>query len=525
MAKLPPEKERAYRLKAVIDIGSTSIRMVVAQVHADGTFKSLDTLNQSVAIGSDTFTRGRISRSTISECVKVLRNFSSVLREYHIDLQNDVHAVATSAVREARNREEFIDRIYMATDINVQAIEGTEVNRLTFLAIQPVLKECPALRKNKLLIAEVGGGNTELLGLDDGRVSFAHIYRMGSFRLREAMESQEGSAARKREVLRMETDAGVRQCRDAVPRGEKDLTLLLMGGEARFAAHTAVPDWNERSLVEMKTADLEKLAEKILDQDVEKLVRKYHLTIEDAQTLGPALLAYVTLAKAFSLKKVSICGASLRDGLLSEAATGGSWSEDFVDQILHSVHEVGRRYKLDRAHADCVTHIARALFRAMQAEHKLSYRYEVILTVAAQLHDVGMFIGSSSHHKHSQYIIEHSDLFGLGEEDIRLIALVARYHRRANPRQGHAGYDTLPRSQRLVVNKLAAILRAADAFDRSHTESISDIRIAVSEEEVVVEVPKPGDYTAEKRALVGKAKLFEQVFGRTIILRSKRRQG
>ncbi|QBG47067.1 Ppx/GppA family phosphatase [Verrucomicrobia bacterium S94] len=515
----------AYQLKAVIDIGSTSIRMVVAEVFRNGTFRTLDTLNQSVSIGSDTFTRGRISRSTIADAVKVLRNFASVLKEYNIDPQKDVSAVATSAVREARNRDEFIDRVSMATDFEVQVIEGTEVNRLTFLAIRPILNKYSSLRKNRLLVAEVGGGSTELLGLDEGRVSFAHIYRMGAYRLREAMDDQEGSDARKREVLQMEIDSNIRQCRDAVPRDGVPLSLLLMGGEARFTAQMVEEDWDEQTVIEIKVGDLEKLADRILPMDVEKVVRKYHMTLEEAQTLAPALLTYVKLAQAFGLKKVFICGASLRDGLLTEAASGETWSEDFVEQVLHSVHEVGRRYQLDQNHADCVTEIARAIFRALKSVHKLGFRHEVILTVAAQLHDVGMFIGSSSHHKHSQYIIENSDIFGLGEEDIQLVALVARYHRRANPRPGHPGYGTLSRKNRLTVNKLAAILRAADAFDRSHTQAIRNVKVIVAEEEVVVETTQTGDFTAEKRALAGKAKLFERVYGRTMILRARRRRG
>ena len=519
------EHSTPYDLKAVIDVGSTSIRMVVAQVYEDGTFQTLDTLNQSVAIGSDTFTRGRISRSTISDAVKVLRNFSAVLREYNIDLQKDVRAVATSAVREARNRDEFLDRIYMSTGINMEVIEGTEVNRLTFLAIHPVLQANAVLQKGRLLVVEVGGGSTELLGLDQARVSFAHTYRMGSFRLRETMDEHESSEARQNEVLRMEIDAGVRQCRDVVPKDGVKHSLLLMGGEARFAAHTLLEDWNEQTLAELKVSDVAKLADHVLKMDIEKVMRKYHLAAEDAHTLGPALKAYAKIAETFEMKQVRICGVSLRDGLLTEAATGASWSDDFVEQILHSVREVGRRYQQDQAHADCVTDIARTLFQALEPEHRLSYRYGVILTVAAQLHDVGMFIGSSSHHKHGQYIVQNSDVFGLGEEDIQLAALVARYHRGAAPRLSHPGYDTLPREKRLVVNKLSAILRAADALDRSHTQAIRKVKVLVKEEEVVVEVPKAGDFSAEKRALVGKGKLFEQVYGRTLILRARRRQG
>ncbi|VGO13258.1 Exopolyphosphatase [Pontiella desulfatans] len=518
-----PNTNPDYELKAVVDIGSTSIRMVVAQIHPDGTFQTLDTLNQSVAIGSDSFTRGSIARSTIEDCVKVMRSFSMVLKEYNIDLRSGVRAVATSAVREARNRDEFLDRIYMATDINVEVIEGAEVNRLTFLGIRPLLKTNASLRSGNLLVFEVGGGSTEFLGLEDGRVEFAHTYRMGAFRLRENMDAQLGSEARRLELLKMEIDVGVRQCRDAVAQESGKHVLLLMGGEARTAANVLHKERGKGSLSALKVVELARLAEKVLGMDVEKVARKYHLPFKDAQTLGTALLAYVRLAEVFGLKKVHVCDVTLRDGLLAEAALGTAWTEDFVEQILNSVREVGRRYQLDEAHAECVKGNALAIFHAMQNEHRLGYRYEVILTVAALLHDVGVFIGTSSHHKHAKYIIEYSDLFGLGEEDVALTALVARYHRGAVPRGSHPGYDSLSREQRLVVNKLAAMLRAADALDRSHTQAIRGVKVVLGEGQVILEAERPGEYAAEKRALVSKGKMFEQVYGRTVALRAKRR--
>lgn len=514
-----------YELKAVVDIGSASIRMVVAQISADGTFQALDALSQNVAIGSDTFTKGRISRSTIQDCVKVMRSFSAVMREYNIDLRSGVRAVATSAVREARNRDELLDRIYMATDINVEVIEGAEVNRLTFLGIRSLLESNAALRQGHLLVAEIGGGSTEFLGLENGRVEFAHTYRLGAFRLRENMDAQQGSAARRLELLQLEIETGVRQCREAVEDASGKHHLLLMGGEARVAARLLLKGWDGAGVATLKVAEVSRLAAKVLDMEVEKVARKYQLPYEDAQTFGTALLSYVKLAEAFGLKRIYVCAVTLRDGLLAEAASGTAWTEDFVDQILNSVREVGRRYQLDEAHAECAKQNALAIFHAMQGEHRLEYRYEVLLTVAALLHDVGMFIGNSSHHKHSQYIILNSDLFGLGKEDVMLTALVVRYHRRALPRNSHADYAALSREQRLVVNKLAAILRAADALDRSHTQAISGVDVILRDDEVVLEVKGTGDFTAEKQALASKGKLFEQVYGRRIVLRSNRRQG
>lgn len=515
----------AYRLMAVIDVGSTSIRMVVAQIFDDGHFEALDSLSQSVAIGSDTFTRGKISPETTEECVKVLCSFSAVLKEYKIDPDKGVRAVATSAVREASNRDPFLDRLYMASGINVTVIEGAEVNRLTFLGIQPLIEKHDALRSGPLLGVEVGGGSTELLGLEDGRVSFAHTYRLGAYRLSEAMAARSGSDAHRRELLDMEVEAGVRQCRETVDPASGKPSMLLMGGEARLAAKLILKEWDETSLVQLKIGELRKLAARILDTDEYQVGETYHLALEEAQTLGPALHVVVRLADAFKLKRVYICGVTLRDGLLAEAARGSAWTEGFTEQVLSSVHEIGRKYHYDEAHAECVTANALALFEAMRAEHRLGARYEVILKVASLLHDVGMFISTSGHHKHSMYLIENSEVFGLSERNVRLAALVARYHRRATPKPSHMDYSLLAREERLAVNKLAAILRAADALDRSHTQALRIAKVRLKAGQVEVQPSGDDDFRTEKRALVGKGKMFEQVYGRPVVLRTNRKRG
>ena len=524
-AKKQSSTDPAYRLAAVIDVGSTSIRMVVAQVFRDGHFEALDSLSQSVAIGSDTFTRGQISRATTEDCVKVLCNFSTVLAEYRIDPGSGVRAVATSAVREARNRDEFLDRLYMASGINVTVIEGPEVNRLTFLGIQPLLVMHEELRCGRVIGVEVGGGSTELLGLDDGRVSFAHTYRLGSYRLSEAMAARTGSDARRRELLELDVIAGVRQCCDALDAASGKAALLLMGGEARLAATLILKEWDERTLVQLKLSELKKLSARVQEMGAEQLVQKYHLALEEAQTLGPALVVILRLVMAFKQKRVFVCGVTLRDGLLREAASGNAWTDDFVEQLLSSVHETGRKYHFDEAHAECVTDHALKLFRAMQKEHQLEMRHEVILKVAGLLHDVGMFISTSGHHKHSRYLIENSEIFGLGRKTLKMAALVARYHRRAVPQARHSDYAVLPREERLAISKLAAILRAADALDRSHTQGLRDLTVRLKPGQVVVQPAAAGEFRAEQRALISKGKLFEQVFGRTVVLRTRRKRG
>jgi exopolyphosphatase/guanosine-5'-triphosphate,3'-diphosphate pyrophosphatase len=517
------QREVPYRLTSVIDVGSTSIRMVVAQVHEDGTCQLLDSLNQSVTIGRDTFTTGEISRGTIEDCVAGLRNFATVLREYGIQDAADIRAVATSAVGEARNRDEFLDRVYMGSGINVEAIDGAEINRLTFFAIRPLLGGMPALQRGPVMIAELGGGSTEILGLEDGRVAFAHTYRMGSYRLWEAVASMHVSGARQLDALDAEIESGVSRMGEMPGGRRKGLRLLLMGGEVRFAAMQLWGGWDGDSVVKLSVSDLSSLAESVLRLGVEKVGQRYHLALEEAQTLGPALRGYVRMAESFGVKGVFVCGVSLRDGLIAESALGSAWTEDFVAQILNSIRELADRYRIDQRHADCVTENALKLFDLLRGEHKLTRRHEVLLTVAAQLHDAGTYIGTSGHHKHSKYLIENSDIFGLSQRDIALVALIARYHRRALPRRSHVDYGRLPRADRLVLNKLAAILRVADALDRSHTQITQQMRMDLREGELVIEVPPGGSVAAERHSLATKGRMFEQVYGRVAVLRQRKR--
>jgi exopolyphosphatase/guanosine-5'-triphosphate,3'-diphosphate pyrophosphatase len=203
-------------------------------------------------------------------------------------------------------------------------------------------------------------------------------------------------------------------------------------------------------------------------------------------------------------------------------AGGGTWDERFTKQIIHSALEIGRHYHFDRKHAENVAVHARDIFRAMQTEHRMLPHYETILTVAALLHDVGTFINNRSHHKHSQYLIENSDIFGLSKQDLTIVALAARYHRSALPRPTHTAYTALTRVQRLRVSKLAAILRVADALDRGHSQRIRNPQLTLVADRLQIGVPDLKDCAVEEIALKEKMDLFEQVYGkRAVLVKSK----
>jgi len=513
------------RSAAVIDIGTTSIRLAIAEIDSLGGVRKLDTLTQAVSLRRDTFTQGSINKAMIEDCVRVLKSYRRILQEYQISQPDQIRVVATSAVREARNRLAFLDRIYIATGLEVQPLDEAEANRLTYLGIQPFLITEPTLHQSPAVVMEVGGGSTELLLVRDGKVTFANTYRLGSLRLRRMLEAFRTPKMKARAIMETHIRRTVKQIREQVPDvagGGENFELIAMGGDVRFATAELLPEWNPSTLAELSVERLEKFTNRILHMDEDELVQRYHLSFPEAETAGPALLAYVLLARAFSRERLFVTSTNLRDGLLKEMALGHRWNNEFSNQIVRSALDLARRYNVDESHALHVAELCKLLFEQLRGEHQLEPRHEVILYIAALLHEIGHFISIRSHHKHAMYVIRNSELFGLSRRDLQLVALTVRYHRRASPQPTHEGYVTLDREDRVSVAKMAAILRVAVALDESRSQRIKELECRREENLLVIYVPGVDDLSLEQLAMRQSGSLFEEILGLSVQLRTKR---
>lgn len=521
--RIPGERDlsRTAHPVAVIDIGTTSIRMAVAEIRDDGSIRPLEKLSQAVQLGKDAFTLGLISKSTIEECVRVLKSYRQVLHEFRITRADQIRVVATSAIREAMNRLAFIDRIYIATGMQVEPLEEAEVNRLTYLGILPLLQSEPQLAAAKAVVTEVGGGSTELLVLRQGNVIYSHTYRLGSLRIREMLEAYQAPTIKQRQIMETQIQKTVEQIREHVVM-DGPVELLALGGDVRFAAAQLVRDGNPDALVRLPLAALEKFTNKVLDTSEDKLIRRYHLSGPDAETLGPALLAYVMLAREFQLDSLLITPITLRDGLVKEMVMQDAWTEEFSAQIVRSAVDLGRKFAFDEPHARHVAELARQLFDQLRDEHGLDPRFRILLYLAALLHEIGLYVSHRSSHKHSMYLIQNAELFGVSRRDQLLVALVARYHRRALPKPEHEGYATLDRDGRVAVAKLAALLRVAIALDDSRSQRVHDIRCFRDGGRLIIAIRDVEDLSLEQLALRQNALLFEETFGLPVLLRRER---
>ncbi len=512
-----------FKMAAVIDIGSTAIRMAVAEFAPSGRMRILETVKQTVAIGRDTFTRGEISRATTEEAVKAIRHFKQLASEYQLDPGN-IRAVATSAVREASNRETFLDRIFIATGIPVSVVDQAEVSRLIYLAVRADLVADENFRKRDTLVIEVGGGNTEILMFRQGKVGNSHVYSIGAMRLRKELDEFNGPAKRLVDILHGQIDKAARHILSGI-RPVKSPRILCLGGDARYACAKLNPDGMQGRISSMKTADLETLTNTLVKKPVDDLVRQYGMSYPDAETIGPALLIYLSLAKALKQKHLLVGQATLRDGLLTEMTTGGHWSSEFKRQVINSSLEIAKKYKVDITQAKRVARYSEKLFDALKDEHGLDEHYGLILSVAALLHQCGHYVSGRAHHKHSMYLIMNSDIFGLGSNEVRLAALTARYHRRSLPSPTHDEFTELSREERLIVAKLAAILRVAIALTLGSQSPRFSISVTVDSGTVVIHTESDGDLLFQRHRLSERDEMFEQVYGMAWTLSCRKKRG
>ncbi len=522
MVKRKRKQKSKYSVIGVIDIGSSAMRLVIAELDAsqthglDASWRVVDSAERPVQLGRDVFENGAIGRRTMIEAINILHSFKEMMAQYPI---NNVLAIGTSALREARNRETFIDRVRVQTDISVRVIEGIEANQLTYLAVQQSLRGGgPAITRSNSLIMEVGGGSTELMLLLRGKMVAAHTLPIGTIRIQQQLAENFALGGRVSRFIREQT----RSMLDFI-EAEIDLKrisrLVAVGGDARLAARRI----GERkadgySLIDKK--DFTQFIRNLENMTVDEIVNELNINYSDAEPLLPALLVYLIFLEATSAKTIIVPSVSIREGLLLNfAAKPGALREVFHRQIIASAHSLAEHYHADLDHAENVRDFALLIFDEMLDEHGLDRHQRVMLEAAAILHDIGSYISGSSHHKHGQYIIDNSEIFGLNTREKDVLGNIVRYHRKAKPQSSHSSYSGLNREDKIVVLKLAAILRVADALDRAHNSRINKLEIERTDELFLVHAAQPGDFSLEKYSINKKSDLFEEVFGLEVVLR------
>ncbi|WP_346189703.1 HD domain-containing protein [Rubritalea halochordaticola] len=521
MTSKTPMKEVLHQphtpdLNAAIHIGASSISLLAMTDTGSGQMEHVDFLQQSTPIAHDVFSKGKLSRKTIERCVSIIQGFIASLQELGIEPNNaNTRLVATNILSEATNKDIFLNRIRISCGINIEILDDGEMTRLIYLKTRRRLSDTPSMQKRTTLILHVGPGNTRAILFRNGRIEHYSNYRLGTHRTSEAVDSILDDQKNSRKVIREHVSGQLDLIReDYGSQGIQD--IVLIGYEIQLVS--AFIQKSQQSTTQCSLQHFSELCRQAASMGDDELVAHFRVDYQTAEALLPALEINLTIARALNIDTIHIPGSDYEKGLLQDLYSSTSLSEEFTEEVVRSAESIAAKYRVNNQHAKHVAYLCRTIFEQTQELHSLTDQDALLLHIAAILHECGGFISSRAHHKHSQYIIQNCEIFGLAYTDIELIALVARYHRNSEPKPGHSGYRELNDEDRMRVCKLAAILRVADALERTHSARIKDLEIRISKRRIHFLLKNITDANVERLAMRSKGNLFENIFGLEINL-------
>lgn len=460
---------------AAIDIGTNSIRLSVAEVEADGTYRVLDEEREMVRLGHGLFASGRLSADAMERGLAALGKMKAIADGFEVA---EIRAVATSAVREAANGRGFVREARRRHGLRIDVIPPEEEAQLV---LQSALRHFD-LAGRSVAVVDIGGGSMEVVFVAGTAVDQVHPLPLGAVRLAERYGKSDPLTKRHWRKMKRAIDRTIVAGMGKRPPFHPQ---IIIGSGGTFT-----------NLGEMMRAEREGKAGPahgyaMTRAEVVHLVRRLRVTPLDARREMPGLnprradiivagaAAVARLAKYLGTQQLLINERGLRDGLLlSMIADRGESSPVVAPRPTDReewVRAFARTCRSNERHCTQVALLAGQLFDGLKDELDLSEDHRGLLNAAALLHDVGYVINHAKHHKHAYHLIMHGDLRGYSPRDIELIANVARYHRRAPPKKGHANFARLDKGDRRLVRRLAALLRVADGLDRTHSRRVRSV--------------------------------------------------
>lgn len=505
---------------AAIDIGSNSIKLAVVEAASSDSFAVLAREKEVVRLGHDTLREGRLSPDAIRRAADCIGRFRSIAEARGAGEQ--IITIATASVREADNAAEFIQEVHQRTNVRVEVLSGLEEARLIGLAAA----EGCGMGTSSLLNIDIGGGSTEFSLVLDKIPGELFSVKLGAVGLTERLISTDPVKPKELRALREEIRSALeRPSRVLRAKRWQQATgtsgTILAIGEALRLRRLRLAATGEQGVqpagVEITMGELERFNERMAAMDAEKRRNEPGISSQRAEIIVAGGQILEGAMRALDIDALRTCEYALREGAIIDRlremeAEARPPVPDNIDPRLRGVHAVGRRFGYEEAHAHAVAAFAEKIFDSLSHHFKLSRHHRTLLSAAALLHDIGYHIASESHHKHSLYLIKHSELTGFSEAEREVIANVVRYHRGALPKTRHGDYAALGEQDRETVWKLGAILRVADAFDRSHDNSVHDLRCEREGKTIHIQLRSAHDCHKEIWAAEQKRDMFEQAF-------------
>jgi exopolyphosphatase / guanosine-5'-triphosphate,3'-diphosphate pyrophosphatase len=503
---------------AAIDIGTNSVRLEVVRVEDDHSLTTVTQQKESVRLGEGEFDTGRMTPAAIERGALVCARFADVARGFGA---KEISAFATSAVREAENRQDFIDRVWEEAGIEVRVISGPEEARLIFLGVSTGAD----LGSRRALFIDIGGGSTELILGDHKGHFLLDSLKLGSIRVSNKFLSNEPGAISAEKFAKMKDHA--RSVAGHALRQFSNYGFDLVYGSAGTITNLA--DVTARRIGDapstlrnytVKVSDLRDTMEQLHKLSLEDRRRVPGLDPDRADIILGGAAVLMAILEGVHAEKLTVSDRGLRHGILLDRLMREDEARATYEATpvrLRSILQLARTCNYDESHAEHISHLSMRLFDELRALgcHPYGPAERELLHYAALVHDIGCFLSHSNHQRHAYYLVRNSDLLGFTDTELAVVANTAYYHRKAIPRKRHENMRSLTRPGRQLVTVLASILRITEGLDRSHLSLVRDLRLEKRKKpnRFVLTLVSESDCQLERWGVEAGRDLFERLYG------------
>jgi len=510
-------QEKDNKILAAIDIGTNSFHIISAMVNEKGIIKILARDKEVVRLGKSSNDMKHLSEEAMQRGIATLKRFKLASDSFDAEIR----AVATSAVREALNKDDFINRVYEMTGIKIEVVSGYEEARLIYLGVLQALD----VYDKKILLIDIGGGSTEFLIGEKGQVKYANSIKVGAVRMTEKFFSEKKFSEEQVEEARL----FVKSMINPAVRDIKTFDFNLAIGSSGTIINLGEMIYSEKSRNNAEQfnyngfafgpGELNSIVKRITRAGkVSNIVQIPGSDPERADIITAGSIILEQIFSELKLKEITLSNYALREGIILDTIDkehNTLLREDLNDIRFKSIINLARNCNYDKDHSEQVVKFAMKIFDVVGKKFELTEKDKEYLEAASILHDTGHNISHSQHHRHSYYLIRNSDLLGFNDEEIEIIANLSRYHRKSHPKMKHENFNKLSAINKEKVRKLAGILRIADGLDRGHRAKADDIGISVEKSclRITVHTKSGTDASLEIWGANMRKELFELSFG------------
>ena len=510
--------DMACRL-AAIDIGSNSVRLLVAEALRGGTYRILDEEREPTRLGRSVSEKGQLDDESMGRTITALQTFKQIAAGYQ---STSLRTIATCAVREARNGPEFCRRVREQVGLEVEVISGDREARLAFSSVQNAFD----LSGKNVIVADIGGGSTEVVFATGNLIESIFSTPLGAVRLTEQFALGEGAVAEtfQRDIARMEEEIALCLKKRTTRPLFAPHFLVGCGGTFTTLAELMMAAKKEVDIpvagYKVSHAEVRHLLDRLLKMPLRSRRSMAGMTPDRADIILAGLSIIDALMKRFRVNTLMIHTRGVRDGLVREMIDEAVGTT--VDDPAHrdaAIERLAAACSGELEHGRTVSLLAGRIFDQLAAPLELVAGDKLLLECAARLQDVGYVINYDQHHKHSYHLIRNSRLPGIRAHDLELIANVARYHRGAHPKRKHENLARLSPEDQSRVQRMAAILRLAGGLDRSRSQQVRDVQVRSEHDRVFIDVVADQEPLVDIWGAERRTDLFEKVFNLPITIR------